>query len=70
MARGAVAPLAALFAADTFQGSSSISAEAGERVDGGPMLHCQMSNGKNLGWLGCIGDEKLPNFNGDFYKPI
>ena len=29
VARGAVAPLAALFAADTFQGSSSISAEAG-----------------------------------------
>ena len=30
MARGAVAPLVALFAADTFQGSSSINAEAGE----------------------------------------
>lgn len=29
VARGAVAPLAALFAADTFQGSSSIGAEAG-----------------------------------------
>ena len=30
VARGAVAPLVALFAADTFQGSSSINAEAGE----------------------------------------